>query len=184
MVSRDTYHFKSSRVFFLSQISFFSILQFRTLTTKLSVPSSLSAAASLRTLSAMKIAADYSSNNSHLASEVFRKSCKPASSSPSSSSLQHEGVRAHEASVTLFRALGNFEKVDNLSSQPLSRCTNQLSAEQVERIVAGLHQTADRLQQCFYSAQTLRRSLHALKEEEIITKTALRDYDQQPARRL
>lgn len=59
-----------------------------------------------------------------------------------------------------------------------------LNMQQVEALVASLNETADRLQGCFKSAQSLRLSLRSLGEEQKMTHVALRDYKDQPARTL
>lgn len=64
------------------------------------------------------------------------------------------------------------------------RSPGSLNMQQVEALVASLNETADRLQGCFQSAQSLRLSLRSLGEEEKMTKVALRDYKDKPARTL
>ena len=150
------------------------------------MPSSLSAAASIRSLSAMKTAADYSIDAQCAASEYLNDSSKVAPHSPSSSSSspsKYDGVRVHEASAILSRAVQNIEDTNPIEEKE-AHCYrgSQFSKEEVDNIVSGLNETADRLQECFLSAQTLRRSLHSLKEEEAVTKNALRDYDQPNAK--
>ena len=147
------------------------------------MPSSLSAAASIRSLSAMKTAADYSIDAQCAASEYLNDSSKVAPHSPSSSSpSKYDGVRVHEASAILSHAVQNFDDARNPTEEMHSHRGSQFSKEEVDNIVSGLNETADRLQECFLSAQTLRRSLHSLKEEEAVTKNALRDYDQPNAK--
>lgn len=148
------------------------------------MPSSLSAAASIRSLSAMKTAADYSIDAQCAASEYLNDSSKVAPHSPSSSSpSKYDGVRVHEASAILSLAVRNIEDTNPIEEKE-THCYrgSQFSKEEVDNIVSGLNETADRLQECFLSAQTLRRSLHSLKEEEAVTKNALRDYDQPNAK--
>ena len=60
---------------------------------------------------------------------------------------------------------------------------NQFSKE-VQNLVFGLNAAADRLQNCFNDAKTLRRSLDSLHYEEEMTLHALNDFKEQPARTL